>query len=61
MLSSPLRQHILNYEPSCGFVMPTFTMFDGFNDPYDRSHALLQSGNDTKRWQRPSIVQSIPG
>ena len=35
MLASPLGQHILNYEPSIGFVMPAFTMFDGSNDPYD--------------------------
>ena len=37
MLSSPLGQHILNYEPPRGFVMPTFTMFDDFNDPYDHT------------------------
>ena len=35
MLSLPLRQHILNYEAPCGFFMPTFTMFNGSNDPYD--------------------------
>ena len=35
MLSSPLRQHILDYELSSGFVIPTFTMFNGFTDPYD--------------------------
>ena len=35
MLFSPLRQHILDYEPPCGFVIPTFTMFDGSTDPYD--------------------------
>ena len=35
MLSLPLGQHILNYEPPRGFVMPTFTMFNGSNDPYD--------------------------
>ena len=35
MLSSPLGQHILNYEPSRGFFMKNFTMFDGSNDPYD--------------------------
>ena len=35
MLSSPLGQHILNYEPPYGFVMPTVNMFDGSNDPYD--------------------------
>ena len=35
MLSSPLGRHILDYEPPRGFVMPTFTMFDGFTDPYN--------------------------
>ena len=35
MLPSPLRRHILDYEPSHGFVIPTFTMFDGSTNPYD--------------------------
>ena len=35
MLSSPLRQHILDYEPPRGFIMPTFAMFDGSSSPYD--------------------------
>ena len=35
MLSSPLGKHILNYVPPRGFVMPTFSMFDGSNYPYD--------------------------
>ena len=35
MLSSPLGQHILDYGPPYGFVIPTFTMFDGSTDPYD--------------------------
>ena len=34
MLSSPLGQHILNYEPPRGIVMPDFTMFNGSNDSY---------------------------
>ena len=51
MLSSPLGQHILNYEPPRGFVLPTFTMFDDFNDPYDHmldyNQAMtLNVGND---------------
>ena len=51
MLSSPLGQHILNYKPPHRFVMPTFTVFDGSNDPYN--HMLhynqvmtLNAGND---------------
>ena len=35
MLSSPLEQHILDYEPPRGFGIPTFTTFDGSTDPYD--------------------------
>ena len=35
MLSSPLGQHILDYEPPRGFVIPAFVMFDGYADPYD--------------------------
>ena len=35
MLSSPLGQHILSYEPSHGFVIPSFVMYDGSSDPYD--------------------------
>ena len=35
ILSLPLRQHILDYEPPRGFIMPTFVMFNGSIDPYD--------------------------
>ena len=35
MLSSSLRQHVLDYEPYCGFVIPAFTTFDASTDPYD--------------------------
>ena len=35
MLSSPLDQHILDYEPPHGFVIPPFAMYDGSSDPYD--------------------------
>ena len=35
MLSSPLGQHILDYEPPHGFVILAFTMFDGSANPYD--------------------------
>ena len=35
MLSSPLGQHILDYEPPRGFVIPSFSMYDGSSDPYD--------------------------
>ena len=35
MLSSPLGQHILDYEPPRRFVIPPFAMYDGSSDPYD--------------------------
>ena len=35
MLSSPLRQHILDYEPPRGFFILAFATFDGSIDPYD--------------------------
>ena len=35
MLSTPLRQHILDYDPPCGFFIPPFAMYDGSSDPYD--------------------------
>ena len=51
MLSSPLGQHILDYELPCRFAIPAFTMFDGSANPYD--HMLhynqvmtLNAGND---------------
>ena len=51
MLSSPLGQHILDYEPPRGFVIPTFTTFDGSSDPYDymlhyNQVMKLKAGND---------------
>ena len=35
MLSSPLGQHILDYEPPRRFAIPAFATFDGSTDPYD--------------------------
>ena len=51
MLSSPLGQHILSYEPLRGFVIPSFTMYDGSSDPYDHmlhfnQVVILNTGND---------------
>ena len=51
MLSLPLGQHILDYEPPREFVILTFTMFDGFTDPYDHmlhynQAMILNAGND---------------
>ena len=51
MLSSPLGQHILDYEPPRGFVIPPFSMYDGSSDPYDHmlhfnQAMILNAGND---------------
>ena len=51
MLSSPLGQHILDYEPPRGFVIPPFSMYDGSSDPYDRmlhfnQEMILNTGDD---------------
>ena len=35
MLSSPLGQHIFDYEPPRGFVIPPFAMYDGSSDLCD--------------------------
>ena len=51
MLSSLLGQHILSYEPLRGFVVPSFTMYDGSSDPYDHmlhfnQAMILNAGDD---------------
>ena len=51
VLSSPLRQHILDYEPPRGFFIPAFAMFDGSDDPYDHilhynQMMILNANND---------------
>ena len=51
MLSSPLGQHILSYEPLRGFVIPSFAMYDGTSDLYDHmlhfnQAMILNAGND---------------
>ena len=51
MLSSPLGQHILDYEPPRRFVIPLFAMYDGSSDPYDHmlhfnQAMILNAGND---------------
>ena len=43
MLSSPLGQHILSYEPPRGFVIPSFTMYDGSSDSYNHMLHLNQA------------------
>ena len=51
MLSSPLGQHFLDYEPPCGFVIPPFAMYDGSFDLYDHmlhfnQAMILNAGDD---------------
>ena len=51
MLSSPLGQHILSYEPPRGFVIPPFAMYEGSSDPYNHmlyfnQAMILSVGND---------------
>ena len=51
ILSLPLGQHILDYEPPHGFVIPAFTTFDASTDPYDHmiyynQTMVLNASND---------------
>ena len=51
MLSSPLGQHILDYEPPRRFVILPFAMYDGSSDPYDHmlhfnQAMILNAGDD---------------
>ena len=51
MLSSPLGQHILSYEPPRGFAILSFDMYDGSSVPYDHMFyfdqvMILSVGND---------------
>ena len=51
MISSPLGQQILDYEPPRGFFIPTFATFDGSTNPYDHmlhynQAVVLNADND---------------
>ena len=51
MLSSPLGQHILDYEPPHGFVILPFSMYEGSSDLYDHmlhfnQAMILNAGDD---------------
>ena len=52
MLSSPLGQHILNYDPPCDFSIPPFAMYDGSSDPYDHmlhfNQAMILKAEDDR-------------
>ena len=64
MLFSPLRQHILDYEPPRGFVITAFATFNGSTDPYDHmvhynKEMILNAGND--RLLCKVFLTSLPG
>ena len=51
MLSTPLGQHILDYDPPRGFSIPPFAMYDGSSDPYNHmlhynQAMILNAGDD---------------
>ena len=51
MLSSPLGQRFLAYEPPHGFIIPAFAKFNSSIDPYDHmlyynQAMILNAGND---------------
>ena len=51
MLSTPLGQHILDYDPPHGFSIPPFAMYDGSSDTYDHmlhynQAIILNAGDD---------------
>ena len=52
MLSTPLGQHVLDYNPSRGFSIPSFAMYDGSSDPYDHmlhyNQAMILSAGDDR-------------
>ena len=53
MLSSPLGQHILGYEPPQWFAILAFATFDGSTNPYDHmlhynQAMILNAGNDRR-------------
>ena len=52
MLSTPLGQHILDYDPPRGFSILPFAMYDGSFDPYDHmlhyNQAMILSVGDDR-------------
>ena len=52
MLSTPLGQHILDYDPPRGFSILPFAMYDGSSDPYDHmlhyNQAMILSVGDDR-------------
>ena len=51
MLSTPLGQHILDYDPPRGFSIPPFAMYDGSSDLYHMLHfnqAMILNAEDDR-------------
>ena len=52
MLSTPLGQHILDYDPPRGFSIPPFAMYDVSSDPYDHmlhyNQAMILNARDDR-------------
>ena len=56
MLSSPLGQHILSYEPPHDFAISSFAIYDGSSNPYNHmlhfnQAMILNAGNDRLLWK----------
>ena len=64
MLSSPLGQHILDYESPCGFAILAFTTFDGSADPYDHMlhyNQVMTLNSDNDRILCKAFLASLRG
>ena len=52
ILSTPLGQHILDYDPPRGFSILPFAMYDGSTNPYDHmlhyNQAMILSAEDDR-------------
>ena len=52
MLSTPLGQHILDYDPPRNFSIPPFAMYNGSSDPYDHmlhyNQAMILNARDDR-------------
>ena len=52
ILSSPLGEHILDYELPRRFVMPSFSIYDSSSDPYDHmlhfNQAMILNAGDNR-------------
>ena len=51
MLSTPFSPRVINYEPPKVFLVPKFSVYDGFSDPFDhimhyQQLMTLDIGND---------------